>query len=171
MRKLHVLIQLGIFDRHSMASFRSRNAQRPRWLRRPYDLFSPFRLHGGLLPKPAKFPSETAHGGCEIAPRDLSQTRGPWFDIVTIYAEDPAGPVPATPFPGSRDRLVRSMVLAVLPHFTGPRGIDGRAWTAGDHSTIGRWYSVTHLSFTNEFVETLALHSVHAGDKVKVVEV
>ena len=47
-------------------------------------------------------------------------TRGPWFDIVTIYAEDPTGPVPTPPFPGSRDRLVRSMVLAVLPHFTGP---------------------------------------------------
>jgi hypothetical protein len=40
------------------------------------------------------------------------------FDIVTIYAEDPTGFVPTSSFPGSRDRIVRSMVLAVLPHFT-----------------------------------------------------
>ena len=40
------------------------------------------------------------------------------FDIVTFYAEDATGTVPTTPFPGSRDRIVRSIVLAVLPHFT-----------------------------------------------------
>jgi hypothetical protein len=45
---------------------------------------------------------------------DLSQRRGP-FDIVTIYAEDPTG---TPPFPRSRDLVVRSMILAVLLHFT-----------------------------------------------------
>src|SRR5215469_14763950 len=70
------------------------------------------------------------HSSESMRARDLSQLGELWFDIVTIYAEDPTGPVPTPPFPGSRDRLVRSMVLAVLPHFTGPRRIDGRAWTA-----------------------------------------
>ena len=42
------------------------------------------------------------------------------FGIVTLYAEDPTGTVPTPPFPGSRDRVVRSMVLAGLPHPTGP---------------------------------------------------
>jgi hypothetical protein len=48
---------------------------------------------------------------------DLSQREGPRFDMVTIYAEDPTDTVPTPPFPGSRDRVVRSVVLAVLPHF------------------------------------------------------
>jgi len=51
------------------------------------------------------------------------------FDIVTIDAEDPTATVPTPSFPGSRDRIVRSMVLAVLPHVTGPGGIDGGART------------------------------------------
>jgi len=40
------------------------------------------------------------------------------FDIVSIYGENPCGTVPTSSFPGSRDCVVRSMVLAVLPEFT-----------------------------------------------------
>ena len=52
-----------------------------------------------------------------------------WFDIVAIYADDPTGTAPTPSFPGSRDRVVCSLVLAVLPHLAGSRGIDGRAQT------------------------------------------
>jgi hypothetical protein len=55
------------------------------------------------------------------------QDRG--FDIVTIYGENPTGTVPTSPFPGSSDHIVRSVVLAILPDSTRPRGIDGRART------------------------------------------
>src|SRR5262249_1903740 len=33
------------------------------------------------------------------------------FDMVTIYGEDPTGTVPTPSFPGSRYRIVRSMVV------------------------------------------------------------
>ena len=36
------------------------------------------------------------------------------FDIVTIDAEDPTATVPTPSFPGSRDRIARSMVLASI---------------------------------------------------------
>jgi hypothetical protein len=49
---------------------------------------------------------------------DLSQRRDLGFDIVAFYAEDATGTVPTAPFPGSRHCIVRSMVLAVLPHST-----------------------------------------------------
>jgi hypothetical protein len=49
--------------------------------------------------------------------RDLSQRGRGGFDIVTIYA-DPTGTVPTPSVPGSSDRVVRSMVFAMLPHFT-----------------------------------------------------
>jgi hypothetical protein len=69
----------------------------------------------------------------------LSQLRDVGSDIVISDAEDATGTVPTPPFRGARDRAVREVVFAVLPHVTGPGGIDGRAGLGVDHSTIGRW--------------------------------
>src|SRR5215472_14775346 len=57
----------------------------------------------------------------------LSQLRDVGSDIVISDAEDATGTVPTPPFRGARDRVVREVVFAVLPHVTGPGGIDGRA--------------------------------------------
>jgi transposase-like protein len=69
----------------------------------------------------------------------ICRNQGTLFDIVTIYAEAPTSPVPTPPFPGSRDRLVRSMVLAVLPHFRDLEELMAERGLQVDHSTIGRW--------------------------------